>query len=55
MIPVWVRMTMNVLLVLKTVGAAVTLYRQNERDIRRALHHLRRGSKLTVRRWGRHR
>lgn len=33
MIPIWVRMTMNVLLVIKTAYAAVSLYRQNEKEI----------------------
>ena len=43
MIPVFVRMTMNVLLVLKTAQAGITLYRQNRQEIRRAVRALKPG------------
>ena len=48
MIPVWVRMTMNLLLVLKTMGAATALYKQNEPAIRRTLTRMRRRSKTRI-------
>ena len=48
MIPIWVRMTMNLLLVLKTMGAATTLYKQNEPAILRALSRLSRSTKTTL-------
>ena len=49
--PLWVRLTMNLLLVLRTLGAATALYKQNEPAIRRALSRLRRGaSSTTIRR-----
>ena len=48
MIPIWVRMTMNLLLVLKTMGAATALYKQNEPAIRRALSRLSRSTKPTL-------
>ena len=48
MIPIWVRMTMNLLLVLKTMGAATALYKQNETAIRRSLTRLRRHAKTRI-------
>ena len=46
--PLWVRLTMNLLLVLRTLGAATALYKQNEPAIRRALSRLSRSTKTTL-------